>query len=363
MKTLNKQRLQNSAARASQRWLDLTDPRSALRLSVLLIIAAAFFVPAAPSGPGVTVAFVIATISLLGTAVLLNHYAHGSRNHVLAAGLAMLVFVVAIAAIASHPLASALILVPVLYAGLTCSGRHLWTLMLVALAAWLCTGVMSQPVPSLSDLPVLIGGFLPVAATALVLRFLGVGSAQARTQLAVLLNSDELTGTMSMRAFTQLMPVVHESAEAAGKGYALLLVDIANLRQTNDRFGREQGDRVIMATADALKRSIRPRDFVARYDGDEFMVYLADADRDLAQVVSNRIAQNIYNITLSFDRSTKRVGVITGAAVYPDDGSSLQELMSAAEKAMHREKEFRRSIRPDDTSADLARRQAGIEEY
>ena len=90
------------------------------------------------------------------------------------------------------------------------------------------------------------------------------------------------------------------------------------------------------------------------------MIALPGADDEVAQEVANRIAQNVYNITLSFERKTTRITVYVGTAIYPDSGDSAPEMLVFADRAMNRDKHFRKRTDILSDNAVEGRRQAGI---
>ena len=67
----------------------------------------------------------------------------------------------------------------------------------------------------------------------------------------------------------------HDLAARSDRRYAILMVDIDNLKAINDDFGHTAGNRAITLVADSLLRVTRSTDIVARYGGDEFIVFLA----------------------------------------------------------------------------------------
>ena len=204
---------------------------------------------------------------------------------------------------------------------------------------------------------------LPAALVLWVVRGLTGEVSNTRNRITALSYRDELTGLLNMRAFTRMLQGEHRKAAAGSGQYALLMIVIDHLQVFNDRYGHEQGNRVIVAVADAIKRSTRSDALIARYGGDEFVVFLPGAGDDAAEIVTNRIAQNVYNITLSFDRSMQRVTVNTGRAVYPDSGSSIQDMMSFADRAMHRNKNFSRNVQQRKADISQLKAQAGVEDW
>jgi diguanylate cyclase (GGDEF)-like protein len=187
--------------------------------------------------------------------------------------------------------------------------------------------------------------------------------ADLRSRSADFIECDKQTGFLNMPRFVRQLAVDHAAALAANSHYGLLMVDIDGLRKINDSFGYAEGDRVIASVADALRRSIRPDDTVARYGGDEFIVYLAGTDGDTAQEINNLVSQNIYNVTLSVGRKTLRIGAHMGIAVFPDSGKTWEEMLNFADRAMYRDKEFRNRITPTPAPADTGRRQAGVADW
>ena len=80
-------------------------------------------------------------------------------------------------------------------------------------------------------------------------------------------------------------------------------------------------------------------------------------------VVADADPERVYNISLSFERNMGRVNVNVGMAVFPDSGDNIQALMSFADTAMYRDKEFRRRTKPAAADQTIeGRRQAGVEQ-
>ncbi len=261
---------------------------------------------------------------------------------------------------AGIPSMAALLFIPAIHGVLRLTQRSMYLTSLICGVLWIVLRNQGSP----ADLESFISSGLelpPLALVLWILRGLNGEVAVNRNRITALSYKDELTGLLNMRAFTRMLQSEHRKA-AGSSQYALLMIDIDGLQLFNDRYGHEQGNRVITAVTDAIKRSTRSEDLIARYGGDEFIVFLPGAGDDVAEVVTNRIAQNVYNITLSFDRSMQRVSVNIGRAIYPDSGSTIQDMMSFAGRAMNRDKEFRRSVADRRPNKDELKRQAGLQD-
>ena len=93
--------------------------------------------------------------------------------------------------------------------------------------------------------------------------------------------------------------------------------------------------------AEALVRLTRSTDLVARYGGDEFIVMLEGANKEIADEVAQRIRNVVFATTLEVDVKIVRIKVNVGAASFPEHGNNLQAVMAAADRLMYKDKELR----------------------
>ena len=342
-------------------WNHWTGAGATFRLSLVLVLAVILLLPM-PLPDRKQLLWLAAILSAYVIPVcalqMLGGGGGNQRRQAFLISVLMLLFIVGIGWIFKQQAVALVLLVPVVNAALRLAGRQMITIVVLAGFAWSGLHAMNG-IPAMSNWPVIAIGLLPIILTALVIRSLRSDIDLARNRLTALSYQDELSGTLNMRAFTRLLLSAHAKAEEDDLSYALIMVDIENLQALNEKYGHEQGNRVIVAVAEALKRSIRSADLVARYGGDEFIIYLSDANEAIAEEVRNRVTQNVYNITLSFERKMQRLKVNAGMAVYPAHGKTIQRMMSYAHKSMHLEKDFQRRVKDDRTGA-RRRMQAGV---
>ena len=100
--------------------------------------------------------------------------------------------------------------------------------------------------------------------------------------------SDELTGLYNRRGFLALCEH-HLKLAHRMRGLMLAVVDVDRLRDINERFGRDEGDRAIVAAASALRSTFRASDVVCRLAGDDFATLVLDATDDALHAVAPRL--------------------------------------------------------------------------
>ncbi len=150
---------------------------------------------------------------------------------------------------------------------------------------------------------------------------------------------DVLTGLYNRRAFYRKAAQVFSGINTACCA-ALVMMDLDNLKITNDRFGHDWGDKYLRQTAMCLMDSA-PQDAVcARISGDEFYILLYNyTDRARLQADVERLMTAIRESVLHMPNGeTMRLSVSAGVSWYPEDSTSLQELIKYADFAMYQAK-------------------------
>ena len=149
-------------------------------------------------------------------------------------------------------------------------------------------------------------------------------------QLAV---SDALTGLPNYRRLVEALDAEVKRFSRSARPFAVLLLDLDRLKQINDKYGHLVGSRALCRVADVLRVHCREVDTPARYGGDEFAIVLPETGREAALQVARRIAER-----LASDTETPKLSVSIGAAVYPENGSSIEQLLGSADAALYQEK-------------------------
>ncbi len=157
--------------------------------------------------------------------------------------------------------------------------------------------------------------------------------------------TDPLTGIPNSR-FLYLR--LEQELARAIRGAAPLTVavmDLDGFKTVNDRHGHQAGDVVLRRLASILCEALRTGDTVCRYAGDEFVALLPETTVDEAEVVLSRLKERVRQTGHELpDGTVVQVGISVGAAAFPEDGSSLEELIHRADKAMYRDKTAGREL-------------------
>jgi diguanylate cyclase (GGDEF)-like protein len=123
------------------------------------------------------------------------------------------------------------------------------------------------------------------------------------------------------------------SSGRSGRPFALILLDLDELKKINDRFGHLAGSRALCRVAEILRAHCRAMDTAARYGGAEFALLLPETDLLTAQEVANRIRERV-----AIDKEQPPFSISVGVAVCPRDGVSAEGLIAAADRELYRAK-------------------------
>lgn len=165
---------------------------------------------------------------------------------------------------------------------------------------------------------------------------LEVGAALQNAQLyqeAVrLADRDGLTDLLNHRVMQQQLNVNLSRASRAKSELGVIIMDLKNFKFFNDTYGHPVGDKVLKTVAHCLGEACRFTDILGRYGGDEFIALLPDTDLQGATRVCARIAARIEQEGYQQANDGRRIPIALsfGAAIFPQDGETVLELLAAA---------------------------------
>jgi diguanylate cyclase (GGDEF)-like protein len=152
--------------------------------------------------------------------------------------------------------------------------------------------------------------------------------------------TDELTGLANVRAFWAILGRELERSRRFGSSLGLVMIDIDDFKQVNDRYGHQQGDEVLAHVAEVLRRLSRDIDAPARYGGEELAVILPETELDGAALLAERMRDAVESLDVPGARGSGGVRVTAsfGVAAAPENGVEGEELVAAADAALYRAK-------------------------
>ncbi|MBQ6733601.1 MAG: EAL domain-containing protein [Lachnospiraceae bacterium] len=151
---------------------------------------------------------------------------------------------------------------------------------------------------------------------------------------------DFLTGLMNRRAFYRSADAVMEDTSSLDVS-ALIMLDLDNLKQINDRYGHDVGDRYIYRAASCFHDALPDNTLIGRMSGDEFLILMhgyhdRQEIRDIVEALADSIQESVFMLP---DHKKDIIRVSGGIAWYPEDGTTFAELMKKADFAMYQAKQ------------------------
>lgn len=147
---------------------------------------------------------------------------------------------------------------------------------------------------------------------------------------------DPLTGLLNRRAFDEDLHHAIRRAKAGGAPLSVLVADLDDFKDFNDRYGHLEGDAVLKAVAESLRAAVRRPDVAYRWGGDEFAVILPQADLRGAELVADRVRAAVRR---NAGPGGDALGIATGVAdLERGGGGGPAALVDAADRALLRAK-------------------------
>lgn len=151
---------------------------------------------------------------------------------------------------------------------------------------------------------------------------------------------DPLTGLYNRLYLEESLSRELYRMDRSGQPLSLVIMDLDNLKEINDRYGHPAGDAVLRELANLLKHLVRVSDMPCRYGGDEFILVLPDTNLEAAVKRAEKIREDFERILVPF--GTQTLGNFTisaGVSCSPENGHTSQDLIAAADRSLYAAKE------------------------
>jgi len=165
----------------------------------------------------------------------------------------------------------------------------------------------------------------------------------AQEKLKKLANYDTLTNLPNRALLMDRITHAIDHSHRRKQKMALFFIDLDRFKQINDTLGHDAGDALLVSVAEILKSSVREDDTVARLGGDEFVIMLEDVfSIEIATRIANLIIKNMASPFVLKEQEVSTSPSI-GISIYPEDGSTAEQLIKAADMAMYHAKNLGRN--------------------
>ena len=154
-------------------------------------------------------------------------------------------------------------------------------------------------------------------------------------QLKVVASMDGLTGISNKTTALKLIQ------QRIAKGGAFFIIDIDNFKNINDTYGHKKGDSVIKTISDAVKESFRENDIVARFGGDEFIVFLQKeyATRSLVKKKASELCRNCRKLVSADEKDSCYVTISVGVAFFSANSNlEFRDIFESADRSLYESK-------------------------
>ena len=189
-----------------------------------------------------------------------------------------------------------------------------------------------------------IGMLIEMSILALALAFNLKKVDKARITAEVSAQLDHLTELYNRRAFTVAVSPLWNLGIRDQQAFSIILLDIDWFKTINDDYGHAAGDDVLKSIAQTLQQHIRKSDILARWGGEEFIIFLPNTTQSDAINLADLIRKNIQKMTVLHDTGPLSVTASFGVAVYNEQMTELEDLIKLADVALYKAKNSGRNV-------------------
>lgn len=169
---------------------------------------------------------------------------------------------------------------------------------------------------------------------------LAIANSLLYERTVALSRTDSLTGLLNNKTFKEALHQEILRARRFKKSFGLIMIDIDYFKKYNDTHGHPQGDYLLKRIADLLRDNLKDTDIVARYGGEEFSILLPETTKEQTAIIAERLRSFVEWVRFPKEETQPegKITISVGVAGYPEDGTTAEEVLNAADKALYRAK-------------------------
>jgi diguanylate cyclase (GGDEF)-like protein len=152
--------------------------------------------------------------------------------------------------------------------------------------------------------------------------------------------TDPLTSLFNRRHFFELAGDELQKSRMNDHHFSVILADIDDFKQVNDRFGHTAGDQVLINLSERMREAVRKEDTLARYGGEEFIILLPDINTKEAKQIAERLRENVAEYSIEVEGNLIQVSISVGVAYFMGETDvTVETLLNRADMTMYEAKQ------------------------
>jgi diguanylate cyclase (GGDEF)-like protein len=156
----------------------------------------------------------------------------------------------------------------------------------------------------------------------------------ANANLDMLAKTDFLTGLLNRRYMLEILEQEVRRFKRTRAEFAIVMCDIDNFKLINDNYGHACGDRVLVEAVRIMLHTLREQDQIARWGGEEFLIFMPDTGLAAAEMAAERIRKNIQDCVIGYRDANLKITMTLGISVY-DGGNDIDQSILIADHALY----------------------------
>ncbi|MEI6874008.1 MAG: diguanylate cyclase [Spirochaetota bacterium] len=161
---------------------------------------------------------------------------------------------------------------------------------------------------------------------------------ETTARMELMSRTDVLTSLSNRRDMIDRLEVELARATRQQGRFSVIMFDIDDFKQVNDRFGHEAGDAVLVGIAGIFRSLLRRADLACRWGGEEFLVLCPDTDGGSALAVAEKCRAGIEALVVSTRQGTVRTSISGGVGEFASPAEGWEDIVKRADEALYRAK-------------------------